>query len=213
MWKRVNSLSAEIKGALCSSTDRESLGNLVSVLKNMQIALRQWSKQNFGADTEELNRPRKELEEARVRTMSNQADIRAIIDRMDELLYREEMMRLQHSRVSWLKYGDRNTSYFHRQAQWRARKNKIKKLKKADCTWCETPREMKQMVVQYFADLYSAEQEVQPNRVLHLIEPKITQEMNEDLCRHFTENKISDALFQMGPLKALGPDGFLARFF
>jgi hypothetical protein len=102
--------------------------------------------------------------------MSNQADIRAITDRMDELLYREEMMWLQRSRVSWLKYRDRNTTYFHRQAQWMARKNKIKKLKKADGTWCETPREMKQMVVQYFADLYSAEQVVQLNRVLHLIE-------------------------------------------
>jgi hypothetical protein len=40
IWERVNSLSAEIKRAWCSSADRESLGNLVSVLKNMQIALR-----------------------------------------------------------------------------------------------------------------------------------------------------------------------------
>jgi hypothetical protein len=122
-------------------------------------------------------------------------------------------MWLQRSRVSWLKYGDRNTSYFHRQAQWRARKNKIKKLKRLMVLGCETPQEMKQMVVQYFADLYSAEQEVQPNRVLHLIEPKITQEMNEDLCRHFIEKEISDALFQMRPLKAPGPDGFPAYFF
>jgi hypothetical protein len=68
-------------------------------------------------------------------------------------------------------------------------------LKKVDSTWCETPWEMKQMVVQYFAYLYSAEQEVQPNRVLHLIEPKITQEMNEDLCTQFTEKEILDALF------------------
>lgn len=37
--------------------------------------------------------------------------------------------------------------------------------------------------------------------------------MNEELCRPFSSEEISDALFQMGPLKASGPDGFLAHFF
>jgi hypothetical protein len=37
--------------------------------------------------------------------------------------------------------------------------------------------------------------------------------MNEDLCKDFTDEEIGDALFQVGPLKAPGPDGFLARFF
>jgi hypothetical protein len=37
--------------------------------------------------------------------------------------------------------------------------------------------------------------------------------MNHQLCKEFMDQEIADALFQMGPLKALGPDGFPARFF
>jgi len=31
--------------------------------------------------------------------------------------------------------------------------------------------------------------------------------------RNFSDEEIGDALFQIGPLKAPGPDGFPARFF
>uniref|UniRef100_A0A8I6X233 Reverse transcriptase domain-containing protein n=1 Tax=Hordeum vulgare subsp. vulgare TaxID=112509 RepID=A0A8I6X233_HORVV len=37
--------------------------------------------------------------------------------------------------------------------------------------------------------------------------------MNASLIKEFSEKEISDALFQIGPLKAPGPDGFPARFF
>jgi hypothetical protein len=37
--------------------------------------------------------------------------------------------------------------------------------------------------------------------------------MNEDLCREFIQKEISDALIQIGPIKAPGHDGFSARFY
>jgi hypothetical protein len=50
---------------------------------------------------------------------------------------------------------------------------------------------------------------VQPAELIDLIEPKLTQ----DLCRELSTEEISDALFQMGPLKSPRPNGFPARFF
>jgi hypothetical protein len=63
---------------------------------------------------------------------ANQGEINRLRKKLDELLYREEMMWLQWSRISWLKEGNRNTKKIHRKAAGPAKKNKIKLLKRED---------------------------------------------------------------------------------
>lgn len=88
---------------------------------------------------------------------------------MDGLLYRQEMMWLQRSQIAWLREGDCNTSYFHRQAVWRARKNKIKKLKRADGTWVENLAEMKELTGEFFKTLYENDPNVDNTELLGLV--------------------------------------------
>ena len=132
---------------------------------------------------------------------------------MDELLYREEMMWLQRSRISWLREGDRNTNFFHRKAAWRAKKNKIRRLKAEDGRYIENKKEMEEMVTTFFKNLYTRDETICPEPLLDMIQNKVNGNMNDALCKPFTDDEISDALFQIGPLKAPGPDGFPARFF
>jgi hypothetical protein len=77
------------------------------LLRNMQTTLREWSKEQSRVVSRELNDLRKHLEEVKSRFVVCQADVRAITDCMNELLYQEEMMWLQHgccstSPTSWL---------------------------------------------------------------------------------------------------------------
>jgi len=113
----------------------------------------------------------------------------------------------------WLKEGDRNTQYFHKKAVWRARKNKIKSLKKEDGSYTEDVHEMQNMTNSFFSQLYTKDLEVMPEQSLHLFDRVIDDGMNDSLCKPFTDEEVSNALFQIGPLKAPGPDGFPARFF
>jgi hypothetical protein len=37
--------------------------------------------------------------------------------------------------------------------------------------------------------------------------------MNDTLCKEYTDDEINTYLFQIGSIKALGPDGFPALFY
>ena len=75
--------------------------------------LRQWSKATFGNVLKEIESLCGQLAELQL-SGADRAQIRAKMNELDELLYREEILWLQRSRITWLKEGERNTKYLHR---------------------------------------------------------------------------------------------------
>ena len=56
---------------------------------------------------------------------------------MDELLFKEEMLWKQRSRIDKIRWGDRNTKFFRDKATWRAKKFFISSLERNDGTATE----------------------------------------------------------------------------
>jgi hypothetical protein len=212
MWEREHALPDIISNAWVEAGPKSDLGDINSALQKVMDVLHAWGGSKFGNVTRELSRMRRML--AVLYEEDAPADeIRVVLDAMNELLYREEMLWLQRSRISWLKEGDHNTKYFHRKAVGRARKNKIKSLKDQDGVVQDVPSEMERMETSYFQSVYTRDPSIVPTHVVNLFQEVLTDEVNDNLCWPFMEEEISDALFQIGPLKAPGPDGFPARFY
>jgi hypothetical protein len=192
----------------------EDLGDINSVLNDVMSNLYRWKSDKFKHFPKEMEKKRILMEDLNTRSnTASELEKTRLAREMDELLYREEMAWLQRSRVSWLREGDRNTKYFHRQASRRHRKNRIRLLKRPDGSITVDKAEMEAMARNYFQSLFSCDEELDPSIITDLVQECVDDQMNTKLCECFSEKEISDALFQIGPLKAPGPDGFPAHFF
>ena len=127
-------------------------------------------------------------------------------------LAEEEYWRLK-SRNLWLKAGDRNTGFFHKQAQARKSFNTISKIKESNVTHKEFA-DIKKATYMHFQNLFTEDQKTLLHQeLLYIIPQAITPRMNRILEVKITKEEIKKALFDMEPDKAPGPDGFSARFF
>ena len=114
---------------------------------------------------------------------------------LNELLLREEIMAKQRSRVNWLRAGDWNTEFFHAQSTARRARNKISALVDASGQVCESKEAIHVEVQNFYTNLYTAQEELVIDEVLHHVPAKVTEQMNERLSRPFRAEEVKVALF------------------
>ncbi|XP_057785423.1 uncharacterized protein LOC131002949 [Salvia miltiorrhiza] len=135
---------------------------------------------------------------------------RNIQEALDDLLTKEEILWKQRSRADWLESGNRNTGFFHKLAEGRKRHNHIREIVKADRTKTRKNEEMDEVFRTHFNALFSASSTQNPVDVLCSIDPIVTEKMNRSLTMRYTPEEVTQALSQMHPLKAPGPDEALS---
>ncbi|KAK1602222.1 hypothetical protein QYE76_037526 [Lolium multiflorum] len=77
----------------------------------------------------------------------------------------------------------------------------------------EDIQEISDLSRDFFGNLYQTEGTQGMDSVLNTVPRKVSASMNAGLTKPYTEAEVKTALFQMYPMKALGPDGFPAHFF
>jgi hypothetical protein len=178
------------------------------------MSLHEWDRKELKGPKKRIEKLKKELEQLKKGMMSpesrgRQKEIQVLIE---NLLEQEEIHWLQRGRANWLLHGDRNTSFFHNAAIARKKRNQLRRLLDDTGVWKEG-EQLKSHVVDYFSQLFTAEDTDQVQEVIDAVHPRVTPAMNEALLALFSPEEVKKALFDIGDLKAPGPDGLHAIFY
>ena len=130
----------------------------------------------------------------------------------EALLIQEESYWLQQSRCNTIKFGDKNSKYFHAKASGRKRRNKVIMLKNEDGIWVDDIAALKAMGIAYFQELYKKGNDCE-RFIISGEFSRISEEELNLLGTEVSDKEIKSALFSMGSWKAPGPDGLPAMFF
>jgi hypothetical protein len=131
----------------------------------------------------------------------------------NHILFQEEMLWYQKTRENWVKFGDKNSSFFHAQTIIRRKKNRIHRLQLPNGIWTTDSDILQDEAQKYFKNLFCGEQ---PNHNRSFIEghhPTVDDFGISSLTSPVTKAEVTATLNSMKPLKAPGPDGFHCIFF
>ncbi|KAA3471346.1 reverse transcriptase [Gossypium australe] len=92
-------------------------------------------------------------------------------------------------------------------------RNKINELKDENGNRVLTKDEMIKIASDYSEKLFSASEAGMDDHIFGLVEKRVTECMNTNLIKQFSEEEVCNAVKSMPALKALGIDGFAAIFF
>ena len=189
-------------------------------LKRLKATLKNWAK-HLTSPTASRIAAQKELESHQhamdsipitSTTISKESELQKVYFKACRV---EEEFWRQKSRSMWLKSGDKNTSYFHKQAEYRKSYKAVNEIN-FHGSLIKEPEEIKKAAYLTFKDLFSAPEDAPLNPSDHpfdLIPPLIHEADNLLLSAPISLKDLKMALFRMKPDSAPGPDGFTANFF
>ncbi|XP_074297460.1 uncharacterized protein LOC141628161 [Silene latifolia] len=175
--------------------------DLVEALNESAAELQAWKRVSIGkivksiaskrSQIARLNEGGRSIEEVRRR--------RKLVKEVADLCRQEEQFWRQRSRALWLKDGDKNTSFFHKQAGQRKAKNFISKLVDDEGVVRNGDEAVSRVATSYFTELFTASPQRDFDGIFEGLEGRVTEEMNLQLSRSYSEEDVIEALNRCTP--------------
>lgn len=183
--------------------------------KACQRGLVKWHKKEFKRADDEIFKLKQRLS-----VLVNQDDqfckwddMQDIKKRIADLWLQEEKFWCQRSRVKWLKWGDKNSSFFHASTIQRRGKNRIQRLQDDQGEWIEGRDGIFSHILHHFSEVYRSDGSRNWQECIQNIPRLVSSDMNNSLMSSVSSVEIKAAVDELGALKAPGPDGFNGLFY
>lgn len=189
-----------------------------SNISSLTTAVKRWNEDVFGNITLRKNRLLNRLHGI-ARSLSNGHNSflhhlqKKLWYEYEQVLYQEEVLWFQKSRCKWLKFGDRNTRYFHGTTVFRRKKQRIESLQDGNGNWISDQDTLKQMAQSFFQTLYTDDVPTDSQFAIRGCFPMLDDDEWNRIKSPVSHLEVKNALFDMGGLKAPGADGYRAIFY
>jgi ribonuclease HI/exonuclease III len=189
-------------------------------LRRLKVDLKKWAK-NLPSPLLERKKAHRSLENHQLHMESAPVTPAKLNDEVElqkklhKALRKEEEYWRVKSRSLWLQAGDKNTSFFHKQAESRKNHNSIREIHFQGQTF-KKYEEIKLAAHSFYKNLFTEELETPPSQDLYplsVVPNLLNEDDNRLLTAPITIEEISKVLQAMNPDKAPGPDGFTPRFY
>ena len=215
MWLKNQRCEGVVQAAWEEGLSLRADYTLGKCMEICRTRLEGWNKTEFSHVSRKISELQKRLEWIELQpTTPNIAQLmRNTRIELNGWLEKEDAMWCQRSKLTWFQEGDRNTRFFHTKASARYKKNLIEGLMDANGVWQKEEQIIEEIVVDYYKNLFTTSSPTNFNEILEAEETKVSPSMNHMLNRDFTAREVEQALKQMHPQKAPGPNDMPPLFF
>ncbi|XP_056857638.1 uncharacterized protein LOC130506964, partial [Raphanus sativus] len=223
LTKHPSFLKVVTEAWLHAGSTSSDLASLCWKLKNIKRSLRNLNKENFSNIQQRVIESYRLLQLVQVHALTDPTPETFAAKRDQNMQWQflrqiEECYFMQKSRITWLREGDFNTTYFHRVCQVRASFNAIRSFLLSSGVVITDPLAMSAHAISHFqAVLGPVTLQVlwySPTAWFHsLTAITCTQQQRSSILLMPTAEEITKLMFSLNPNKAPGPDGLTSGFF
>lgn len=172
-----------------------------------------WKKERLFNSKDRIHTLERRLEWFQSRNYPYWHAIRVIKKELCRAYKEEELFWQQRSMEKWLKFGDRNSNFFHNSVKMNRARIRLIKIKNAEGVeqWSEEAKA--RVALGYFNDLFTSSNPPSYQSLFQGMNVRVSAIMNQCLISEVTDEEFRRAVFSIKASSAPGPDGMSGLFF